>query len=374
MAKRGDNIRKRKDGRWEGRYKKGRTVDGCIIYGSVYGKTYKEVKEKMAAIISHPLQLATPKDQGKTFGEVLNLWMDNNRARLKGGTINKYQNLIDTHIMPELGQTKINELSATRINTFLNEKISRGRVDGSGGLSASYVRSIMLVINAAIKYAVSEQLCSPLKTPICKPPADKTELSILSAEEQKKLEASLLNNFDLTGAGIYISLHTGLRIGEICSLAWNDIDMNKRVIHVRHTVARIRSSSSAGSTILVIDTPKTKASKRDIPISSTLLPILLKLKTLSSKGFLLTGTNEFIKPRTFEYRYHKILDDCGITSVNYHALRHTFATRCVEAGVDIKSLSEILGHGNVSVTLNTYVHSSLELKRKQLEKLVTLSA
>lgn len=300
--------------------------------------------------------------------------MDNNRARLKGGTINKYQNLIDTHVMPELGQTKINELSATRINTFLNEKISRGRVDGSGGLSASYVRSIMLVINAAIKYAVSEQLCSPLKTPICKPSADKTELSILSAEEQKKLEASLLNNFDLTGAGIYISLHTGLRIGEVCSLAWNDIDMNKRVIHVRHTVARIRSSSSAGSTLLVIDTPKTKASKRDIPISSTLLPILLKLKTLSSKGFLLTGTNEFIKPRTFEYRYHKILDDCGITSVNYHALRHTFATRCVEAGVDIKSLSEILGHGNVSVTLNTYVHSSLELKRKQLEKLVTLSA
>lgn len=374
MAKRGDNIRKRKDGRWEGRYKKGRTADGSIIYGSVYGKTYKEVKEKMASIISHSLQPAAPKGQGKTFGEVLNLWMDNNRARLKGGTINKYQNLIDTHIMPELGRIKVNELSATRINTFLDNKISRGRVDGSGGLSASYVRSIMLVINAAIKYAVSEQLCSPLKTPICKPSADKTELSILSSEEQKKLETSLLNNFDLTGAGIYISLHTGLRIGEVCSLAWNDIDMNKRVIHVRHTVARIKSSNSAGSTILIIDTPKTKASKRDIPISSTLLPILLKLKTLSSKGFLLTGTNEFIKPRTFEYRYHKILDDCGITSVNYHALRHTFATRCVEAGVDIKSLSEILGHGNVSVTLNTYVHSSLEMKRNQLEKLAILSA
>lgn len=177
--------------------------------------------------------------------------------------------------MPELGLTKVNELSATRINTFLDEKISRGRVDGSGGLSASYVRSIMLVINAAIKYAVSEQLCSPLKTPICKPSVDKTELSILSSEEQNKLETSLLNNFDLTGAGIYISLHTGLRIGEVCSLAWNDIDMNKRVIHVRHTVARIRSGNSGGSTILIIDTPKTKASKRDIPISSTLLPILL---------------------------------------------------------------------------------------------------
>lgn len=374
MAKRGDNIRKRKDGRWEGRYKKGRSAEGNIIYGSVYGKTYKEVKEKMVSILSHPLPQTISRSQGRTFSEVLNLWMDNNRLRLKGGTINKYQSLIDTHIMPELGSIKITELSSTRINTFLDGKISKGRVDGSGGLSASYVRSIMLVINAVIKYAVNEQLCLPLKTPICKPSVDKTELSILSSEEQKKLESSLLDNFDLTCAGIYISLHTGLRIGEVCGLAWSDIDLESGVIHVRHTVARIRDDNSTGSTILIIDAPKTKASKRDIPISSTLLPILLKLKTLSNKGFLLTGTSKFIKPRTFEYRYHKILDGCGITQVNYHALRHTFATRCVEAGVDIKSLSEILGHGNVSVTLNTYVHSSLEMKRTQLEKLAALSA
>ena len=374
MAKRGDNIRKRKDGRWEGRYKKGRSGEGKIIYGSVYGKTYKEVKEKMLSIMSHPLPQSASRSRGRTFGEVLNLWMDNNRLRLKGGTINKYQSLIDTHILPELGSIRIAELSTTRINKFLDGKISKGRVDGSGGLSASYVRSIMLVINAAIKYAVSEQLCLPLKTPICKPPVDKAELQILSSEEQKKLESSLLGSFDLTCAGIFLSLHTGLRIGEICGLAWDDIDLMNGVIHVRHTVARIRSDNSAGSTILIIDSPKTKASKRDIPISSALLPVLLKLKALSGKGFLLTGTSEFIKPRTFEYRYHRILDSCGITSVNFHALRHTFATRCVEAGVDIKSLSEILGHGNASITLNTYVHSSLEMKRTQLEKLAALSA
>lgn len=230
----------------------------------------------------------------------------------------------------------------------------------------------MLVVNAAIKYAVSEQLCVPLKTPICKPPAGKPELSVLTAVEQKKLETALLDHFDPTCAGIYLSLHTGLRIGEVCSLAWDDIDLNAGVIHVRHTVARVRCNDPAGSTTLIIDTPKTKASKRDIPISSALLPVLLKLKDLSGKGFLLTGTGEFIKPRTFEYRYHKILNDCGIAAVNYHTLRHTFATRCVEAGVDVKSLSEMLGHGNVSVTLNTYVHSSLEMKRSQLEKLVSL--
>ena len=229
----------------------------------------------------------------------------------------------------------------------------------------------MLVISAAVKYAVDEQLCLPLKSSVCKPTSLKTDLTILSLEQQKKLEAALLSDLDMTRAGIFISLHTGLRIGEICGLAWEDVDLDSMVIHVRHTVARIKVDNT---TALILDTPKTKASKRDIPISSMLLPVLQRLKRISSNGFVMTGTNEFMKPRTFEYRYHRILDATGIVSVNYHALRHTFATRCIEVGVDVKSLSEILGHGNVSITLNTYVHSSLEMKRNQLEKLTTLSA
>ena len=371
MAKRGDNIRKRKDGRWEGRYKKGRTADGSLIYGSVYGKTYKETKAKMESVAKNPVPNSIPKNKEKTFGEVLNLWMSHNRVRLKGGTINKYQSLIDTHIMPELGSIRITDLSATQINAFLDKKLTNGRIDGSGGLSPSYVRSIMLVISAAVKYAVDEQLCLPLKSNVCKPATTKTDLLILSLEEQRKLETVLLNKFDMTCAGIFISLHTGLRIGEICGLAWDDIDFDAMVIHVRHTVARIKTDEH---TTLILDTPKTKASKRDIPISSILFPVLQKLRSFSDRGFVITGTNEFMKPRTFEYRYHRILEVTGLDLVNYHALRHTFATRCVEVGVDVKSLSEILGHGNVSITLNTYVHSSMEMKRNQLEKLTTLSA
>ena len=370
MAKRGDNIRKRKDGRWEGRYKKGRAANGCIIYGSVYGKTYKETKAKMESVSRNPITNPLPKNKEKTFGEVLNLWMSHNRIRLKGGTINKYQSLIDTHIMPELGLIRITDLSATQINAFLEKKLTSGRIDGSGGLSPSYVRSIMLVISAAVKYAVDEQLCLPLKSNICKPASVKTELLILSLEEQRKLETALLNKFDMTCAGIFISLHTGLRIGEICGLAWDDVDFDAMVIRVRHTVARIKTDEH---TTLILDTPKTKASKRDIPISSILFPVLQKLRSFSDRGFVITGTNDFMRPRTFEYRYHRILEATGLGSVNYHALRHTFATRCIEVGVDVKSLSEILGHGNVSITLNTYVHSSLEMKRNQLEKLTTLS-
>lgn len=376
MSKRGDNIRKRKDGRWEGRYKKGRGADGKIQYGSVYGKTYREVREKMTEISKQPQNMTLPKGREKTFGEILNLWMANNRIRLKGGTINKYQNLIDTHIMPGLGLIKITELDATKINCFLDGKLTNGKLDGTGGLSPSYVRSIMLVINAAMNYAVTEQFCLPLKTPVCKPSIPKEELTILSLGEQQKLEQSLLQEFGLTSAGILISLYTGLRIGEICALSWDDIDLKTMVIHVRHTIARVKNEngSSSGSTHLILDTPKTKASTRDVPISTLLLPVLLKLHSISSHGFVLTGNNSFLKPRTFEYRYHKELARCNIDPVNFHTLRHTFATRCVEVGVDVKSLSEMLGHANVSITLNTYVHSSLEMKRNQLEKLTTLSA
>lgn len=375
MSKRGDNIRKRKDNRWEGRYKKGRAQDGSLLYASVYGRTYREVREKLSALVKEPTKVSTPLGKEKTFGEVLNLWMTNNRIRLKGGTINKYQSLIDSHIMPELGCIRITEIDATRINSFLDAKLSNGKLNSHGGLSPSYVRSMMVVINAAIKYAVDEQFCLPLKSTVHKPAASKTELVIMSREEQKKIETFLLSNFSLSAAGVFISLHTGMRIGEICGLSWDDVDFAKGIIKVRHTVARVKSDNAEGSkTKLILDTPKTDASVREIPISTVLFPVLLELKNISSKNFVISETREFMKPRTFEYQYHRMLNMCGIKPINFHALRHTFATRCVEVGVDIKSLSEILGHANVGITLNTYVHSSLEMKRVQLEKLASFSA
>lgn len=376
MSKRGDNIHKRKDGRWEGRFKKGRKPDGTIIYGSLYGKTYREVKSKLSELPKIEQNLRLPQNHERTFGEVLSLWMEHNRIRLKGGTINKYQNLIDTHIMPELGRVKLSELDSTMINTFLTKKMTSGRVDHKGGLSASYVRSIMLVISSSIKYAVEVQMCLPLKTPICKPSTTKKDLPVLSRDEQKHLEQYLLTDLDNTKAGILISLHTGLRIGEICALTWDDVDLQNHIIRVRHTVARVKNSDArfGSSSCLILDTPKTAASTRDIPISSALLPILTIINNQASSKFVVSNSETFLSPRTFEYRYHRLLEESGIASINYHALRHTFATRCIEAGVDVKSLSEMLGHANVGVTLNTYVHSSMKLKRTQLEKLITFSA
>lgn len=183
-----------------------------------------------------------------------------------------------------------------------------------------------------------------------------------------------MKNLNTTSAGILISLNTGLRIGEVCALKWSNIDFDKAILHVRSTVARIKNTDDSKSTKLIIDTPKTKSSIRDIPISNKVMNVLKALHENSKSEYVVSEKAGFVSPRTYEYRFHKVLDECQIQPINYHALRHTFATRCIELGVDVKTLSEILGHSNVSVTLNTYVHSSMERKREQLEKLSSLSA
>ena len=233
----------------------------------------------------------------------------------------------------------------------------------------------MSVTLSILQFAVNEGLCQPLNINLQKPSIDKRELEVLSVFDQNRLESALLNNINETKLGILISLNTGLRIGEVCALSWNDIDFENQIFHIRSTVARVKSDDERnGTTKLIIDKPKTKSSLRDIPIPSKLIPILVFMKQRATGIYVVSNNNCFISPRTYEYRYHKILDDCNIPSVNYHTLRHTFATRCIEVGVDVKTLSEILGHANVSITLNTYVHSSMELKRQQLEKLSILSA
>lgn len=376
MSRRGENIHKRKDGRWEARYKKGRDENGELIYGSVYGKTYGEAKERLNLIKPDEVFTGKIKKGEKTLGEVINMWLENSKLRLKGATVHKYQGVIDTHILPGLGNIRLSQLTAAAINSYLNEKLHHGRIDEKGGLSPSYVNIMGIIIKSAIHFAVDERLMQPLRTEIVKAVRKHkaSDLSVLSVEEQRILEASLedqTDQTDKTKLGVVITLNTGLRIGEICALSWDDIDLDKGVIHVRHTVARVRNDdlNSDARTVLIIDTPKTLSSARDIPISSHLSEIISDAKAFRASGYVVSDSDLFISPRTYEYRYHKLLKRCGIAPFNYHALRHTFATRCIEAGIDVKSLSEILGHANVGITLNTYVHSSFELKRRQMEKL-----
>ena len=310
-----------------------------------------------------------PEFASVTFQTAAALWHRTNVARYKGATAVKYENLLRNHILPELGDRHLEEVNTLLLADFMNDKLRCGRLDHSGGLSPSYVRSIMLLVLDIMEFAAAEGLCPPMKTTLQTPAADRREVVILEADPLRRLETYLLDKPDITGAGILISLHTGLRISEVCALRWADIDFRKAVLHVRSTVARVKGSDGGAATRLIIDTPKTKSSLRDIPLSRQLMAVLLPLYEKRCSEYVISDKSGFVSPRTYEYRFHRVLDRCGLPSINYHALRHTFATRCIERGVDVKTLSEILGHANVSTTLNIYVHSSMERKREQLEKL-----
>lgn len=373
MPRRGENIRKRKDGRWEARFPKGKDAKGHTKYGAVYGATYKEAKEKRRQLQEN-VQPITETSAELSFRDLLSLWLADSQIRLKASTVYRYQYLIDTHILPELGDKSLDSITSPVINSFLANKLHGGRLDGSGGLSAAYVRSITLVISSALKFGAEQGLCSTISAKIKKPTMTPKELPVLLVDQQSTLEGTLLTNMDETKLGVYISLYTGLRIGEICALTWDDVDLKNRLIYIRNTVARVNSDTSTCSkTHLVIDTPKTASSLRCIPICSKLYTVLSDHVSKATSRFVISFNGSFVSPRTFDYRFKKLLDISNIPRINYHALRHTFATRCIEAGVDVKSLSEILGHADVSITLNTYVHSSMDLKRTQLEKIVCLT-
>lgn len=373
MPKRGENIRKRKDGRWEGRYKKLPISNGKSKYASVYGKTYKEVKEKLKeAVENKPINLTLSATE-RTLGEVLILWKETNRMKHKGATETKYEYLIEHHILPELGKINISHITTLTLNNFAEQKLNCGRLDHKGGLSPSYVRSMMIIITSALKFAANEGMCQPLKTSAYFPTIDKNDLEIIPPEKQEILEQFILSDINETKFGIYLSLNCGLRIGEICALRWDDIDLENKVIHVRNTVARVRDKTT-GKNELIIDTPKTKASLRDIPLHSGLIRVIAQMKETAVSSFVTSNTVAFTSPRTYEYRYHRILQNCDLGSYNYHTLRHTFATKCIIAGVDVKTLSEILGHSNVSITLNTYVHPTMDMKLSQIEKINQIPA
>lgn len=374
MPKKGEHIYKRKDGRWEGRYRNGTDLNGRAIYKSVYGKNYYEVKKKLNVCEETKEVIKVSSKQSPLFKDAVSLWQKTNASRYKGATALKYENLINNHILPVLGGYKLSEFNKVLLAGFMDTKLNCGRIDQSGGLSASYVRSIMLVVLEIIDFAAEENMCSVPKSKIHKPPVEKNELEILDSITQTHLEKQLIMSPDETGVGILLSLNTGLRIGEVCALKWTDINFENAILHIRSTVARVKDESGNGMTKLIIDKPKTKSSVRDIPIPKRLMDILVLLYEKRRSEYVISDRAGFVSPRTYEYRFHKVFEKHHIKSVNYHALRHTFATRCIEHGVDVKTLSEILGHSNVSITLNTYVHSSMERKREQLEKLARVSA
>lgn len=371
MSKRGENIRKRSDGRWEARVllRNGNKP----TYHSIYGHSYREVREKKELFIKQsalPEQI-TVKPKTITMEQILNSWILDRELFLKKSTILKYKNIIEMHIMPEFRDMDINDINSDIINQFLVRKQETGRIDGKGGLSNSYIKSIAIILSSCLNYAVANGIRTPLPGKVAKPSVNKHEIVVLNKEVQREMERKLLPSDSLTELGILLALNAGLRIGEVCALKWKDIDFTNRIIHIRQSIVRVsaETNTSERKTVLIVDTPKSPHSVRDIPINSKLYEILEDHKSSSSMNYIMSGTSKFVSPRTFEYRFHKVLRKHNMKDFNFHTLRHTFATRCIECGVDVKSLSEIMGHSNVNITLNNYVHPSFENKRLQLEKI-----
>lgn len=371
MSRRGENIWKRKDGRWEARYIKSRTT-GRAEYGFVYGKTYAEAKRKRedAVRLLYEKNESSLRDSN-TFDSVLDSFLEAKRRSVKESTYANYANHINKHIRPFLGQYQTTGITTEVIEQFASHLVRNGRLDHHGGLSNKTTKDILVLLKLILAYA--EHLCM-----LDKPrsyidlPKVEQKTNILSVNEQASLECHLLKNLNPCNLGILISLKLGLRLGEVCALKWENLDLVRGTIAIRSTIQRITATDtiSGAKTKIIVGSPKSAYSERYIPIPSALLEQFYRLhKNSAPANYLLTGSAQYMEPRTFYRRYHAILRECGLPQYTFHTLRHTFATNAAESGFDPKALSEILGHSSVKITLERYVHPTLDAKRIQMEKI-----
>lgn len=364
MARHGENIRKRKDGRWEGRYPVYSMEKKKQVYCSVYGRTYDDVREKLTIkknlLKNHSGAGETVHEKTCPAKEVLFTqaardWLAQIMEKRKLSTYVKYSLIYQNHIESNFQGAVLSEIT----NLFVKEKLP-------DSLSDSVRKSVYCVLNqilkaAAVRYSLKmDPLRKPDSETRCKP------VKVFSKKEQKRIISVLYRNTDLFKMAVLSVLFTGLRLGELCALKWTDIDFENKILTVSRTVQRLYAEGHRTKTILMEMAPKSGHSRREIPLSAAALELLIRFR--SDKEYVFGGDKP-MEPRTMQYHFKKILKEAGVTDMNFHILRHTFSTNCVEDGMDVKSLSELLGHSNVQITLNRYVHPSMEVKRRYMDSL-----
>ena len=375
MPRKGENIYKRKDGRWEGRYIKSRNGKKAI-YGYIYAKSYSEVKRKLnlkrIETVQEEDKLLKTLRKDTSFANISDFWLMSIKSSVKESTWIKYRNTLNCQLIPRIGMKNISAIGYETVFGTCSDMLSSGRNAGKG-LSSKTVSDALSIIKAIIKYADRMKFITDRTALDVSVKLKSSKLRVFSHVEEQLLFEYLSKELDCTNLGILICMFTGIRIGELCSLTWEDISLESNTIHIHRTMQRIQTPEGSNKTKILIAEPKSQCSIREIPITKTLRDFLEPYQY--DKGYVLTGKKDiFVEPRTMQNRYKTILKTCGISNANFHTLRHTFATRCIEVGFDIKSLSEILGHANVNITLNRYVHPSMELKQKNMDKLSYLYA
>lgn len=305
------------------------------------------------------------------LNQVFQEWQDSRKGLVKESTYANYRNLIDTHLAPDIGSADLSSISIEMLDNYLKGKLCSGRLDGKGGLSPKTVYELRSILILTLEYAKRRGYsCSAADNRLFCPKGRKPQIKVFTMVEQRRLEEYLFKEASPFSMSILITLYSGLRIGELCALKWGDIHLNNGIISISRIIIRIRdlSPDAPSKTKVIIDMPKTECSNRIIPLPDFIVEYLNRFRQ-GEDIYLLTGTEKFMEPRACLNRYKQVLAKAGLEDFTFHTLRHTFATRCVENGFDVKSLSEILGHANVNTTMQRYVHPSMELKRKEMNRL-----
>ena len=361
MAKRRANgegsIRKRSDGRWEGRFVVGRHPDtGKAIYKNVLGKTQAEVRDKLKKAIEETSGLDVVKAGQYTLGQWMDVWYENYaKLKVRPSSHQTYRGYIDNHIKPNIGKVPLSKLTSLELQKFYKKLLGNGRVERieskhqPKGLSAKTVRNINQIISSALNLAIEQKLIHSNPTASCAlPKVERKEMNTLPAEQL----ASFLREAKESGVYelYYIALATGLRRGELLGLKWKDVDLDIGIIRVQRQVARIDGE--------VVEAPlKTKNSYRNIPISGDAVEILKTQKKNVAGEYVFPSPNGGpISPDSVGNMLHRVLKRAGLPKVRFHDLRHTFATLALQNGVDIKTVSSMLGHYSAGFTLDTYTH------------------
>ena len=363
MSRRGENIYKRGDGRWEGRYIRGRTPEGRAQYGYVYAATYSACREKRRQRLQELPREIMPSNN-MTLPEAVELFFTEReqKQKLKESTVSRYRYMVRRYIQPQLGAAPLYTLTEERVAAFYQ------RLQGQG-LSPKSARDAGVLLRAILRTATKRGcFCTGVNAelPVCK----KRQVEIFTEPEILRLAHHIVDEPDLTGLGVLLALNSGLRLGELCALRWSDIDLHAGFLRVEREVQRLYEK---GCTKLIVQPPKGESSLRRIPLPADILSLLAAHKPKTAGGVcLLTGIAAPLEPRTMQNRYRALLKRAGVPYRNFHALRHTYATRCIEQNVDVKSVSEMLGHSDVRITLQTYVHVSLRHKQQAVQSICFL--
>ena len=367
MARRGENIRKRSDGRWEGRYIKGRSADGKPCWGYVYGATYAEVRE---ISIRKKAEYGIYNLNGTdiTFKEISEQWLYSVRQSVKESTFSHYQYTLRHYLLPVFGCFKASTLDEKTLEQGLLEVIT----PTSGmqkPLGTTMAQECLSMLRRICKYAAHLHLIRPLEISVKLPQKKSKAVRPFTADEQKKLQAFVMDSPTPRKVGLLLGFQLGLRIGEICGLKWGDFDLSVGIVTIQRTVSRI--SCGDGHTKVVVQSPKTENSNREIPLPKSLIRVLKQLsQNFSSETWFLSGNEQKpVEPRCYRKSIHGYLKKASVRQVHPHMLRHTFATTCLQAHCDIKTLSELLGHANAAVTLKKYVHSDMGRKRREINRI-----